>query len=221
MSAAVVPLLGATSFNTSGDAYSLQRANVNIPPEESAKPRVGAKLDSADKRFTTRLAIFRATKLHERNTDPLVNLVTLSGKRHVAGFEIDVTGRLTPRVGGLWLLHVDAGGQHRRGALASRPGQRPSLTPVHSGTVWTTYQITPQWRVGGGLNFRSADAQPQPRLDGAGLRDADLMAEYTISELTAQGSTSATWPTSCMPTRCTRPLHSRAQAACSSALTST
>ena len=31
---------------------------------------IGAKLDSADKRFSTRFAIFRSTKKNERNTDP-------------------------------------------------------------------------------------------------------------------------------------------------------
>ena len=40
--------------------------------------------------------VVRSTKLHERNTDPLVDLVTLSGKRHVAGLEVDFAGRLTP-----------------------------------------------------------------------------------------------------------------------------
>ena len=30
------------------------------------------------------------------------------------------------------------------------------MTPRHSGTVFTSYQITPAIRVGGGLNFRSS-----------------------------------------------------------------
>lgn len=46
----------ATSFNTSGDAYSLSANNVEFPPEQSINLELGAKLDSADKRFTTRLA---------------------------------------------------------------------------------------------------------------------------------------------------------------------
>jgi catecholate siderophore receptor len=82
-----------TSFNTSGDAYSLGASNVDTPPEKSINLEIGARLDSADKRFTTRLAVFRSTKLNERNTDPDLPVVTLSGKRHVAGFEADVAGR--------------------------------------------------------------------------------------------------------------------------------
>ena len=118
----------ATSFNTSGDAYSLSAANQNIPPEQSANLEIGAKLDSADKRFTTRLAAFYSTKYQERNTDPLVNLVTLSGKRHVAGVELDLTGRLTRQwemfTSLMWMpiAVIDRPGWHLR-ALASPAGR--------------------------------------------------------------------------------------------------
>jgi catecholate siderophore receptor len=70
-------------------------------------------------------------------------------------------------------------GVHRR---QRRPGHRPSLTPAHSGTVWTTYQITPQLRVGGGLNCAVADADPQPGWEAPGFVTADLMAEYAIND---------------------------------------
>ena len=87
----------ATSFNTSGDAYSLGASNADVPPEQSINLELGAKIDSADKNFTTRYALFRSTKLHERNTDPLVDVAVLSGKRHATGLEMDFTGRITPR----------------------------------------------------------------------------------------------------------------------------
>lgn len=174
----------ATSFNTSGDAYSLSAANVNIDPEKSINLEIGAKLDSADKRFTTRLALFRSTKLHERNTDPLVNLVTLSGKRHATGLEVDVSGRLTPawEIYGsfMWIpsAKIDVG-------VAGSEGQdaRPSNTPKYSGTVWNTYQVTPQWRVGAGLNFRGKQTPIRnPGWEVPGFVTADLMAEYKVSE---------------------------------------
>jgi catecholate siderophore receptor len=141
----------ATSFNTSGDAYSLSADNMNTPPEQSINLELGAKLDSADKRFTS-LAVFHSTKLHERNTDPLVNLVTLSGKRHVAGFEVDVAGKLTPQweIYGsyMWIpeANIDEGVAGSEGQ-----GTRPSLTPEHSGTVWTPPD---QLAVAPGLNSR-------------------------------------------------------------------
>jgi catecholate siderophore receptor len=126
------------------------------------------------------MAVFRTTKLHERNTDPLVNLVTLSGKRHVAGAELDLTGRLTPEweVFGsyMWLpvAVIDEGVPGSEGE-----GTRPSLTPKHSGTIWTTYKLSPKWRVGGGLNARSSQTPIRnPGFAVPKYITADLMAEW-------------------------------------------
>ena len=173
-----------TSFNTSGDTYSYSPQTVNTPPESSRNIEIGAKIDSADKRFTTRLAVFHSTKLHERNTDPELNIAVLSGKRHAAGAEIDITGRLTSKweVYGsyMWMpsAKIDIGAQGSEGQ-----GTRPSLTPRHSGTVWTTYQLTPQLRVGGGLNFRSAQTPNRnPGWEVPGYVTADLMAEYGLND---------------------------------------
>ncbi len=174
----------ATSFNTSGDAYSLGASNVNTPPEQSINIELGAKLDIEDKRFTTRLALFRSTKLHERNTDPLVNLVTLSGKRHVNGLEVDFAGRITPK----WELYaslvwmpqakIDIGVAGSEGQ-----GTRPSLTPIYSGSFWNTYQIDPQWRVGAGLNFLGRQTPNRnPGWEVPSWVTMDVMAEYQMND---------------------------------------
>ncbi len=172
----------ATSFNTSGDAYSLSAANVDIPPEESINVELGAKLDSADGNFSYRVALFRSTKLHERNTDPLVNLVTLSGKRHVAGVELDFSGRPLPGLevyGSYMWMPVAIIDEAVPGAEGK--GMRPSLTPAHSGTIWATYQLTPKWRVGGGLNARSGQTPLRnPGFHVPKFVTGDLMAEYTV-----------------------------------------
>lgn len=181
-----------TSFNTSGDTYSYNALSSNTDPEESENIEFGAKLDSADKRFTTRLAIFRATKKNERNTDPdtAATRLLLSGKRHTAGFEIDVSGRLTPQweVYGsyMWMpvARVDEAASTATTA-GNRVGDRPGLSPKHSGTVWTTYQITPKLRLGGGINFRSAQAPADvtaPAWEAPSFVTADLLAEYAFSE---------------------------------------
>lgn len=178
-------LMGATSFNTSGDTYSLSAANAGIPPEKSINLELGGQIDSADGRLTTRFGIFRATKLHERNTDPLItNLVTLSGKRHAAGLDVDVTGRITPdwEVFGTftWMpvAKIDVAAEGAEGQ-----GARPSLTPRYSGSLWTTYKLNPQWRVGGGFNARSGQ-QPNrnPGFYAPKFVVANLMAEYTVLE---------------------------------------
>jgi catecholate siderophore receptor len=181
-----------TSFNTSGDTYSYSAQSANTPPEKSENIELGAKMDSEDKRFSSRFAIFRSTKKNERNTDPdtAATRLLLSGKRHTAGVEVDLVGRLTPKweVFGsyMWMpiARVDEAASTATTA-GNRVGDRPGLSPKHSGTVWTTYQLTPKWRVGGGLNFRSKQAPADvtaPAWEAPGFVTADLMAEYAIND---------------------------------------
>jgi catecholate siderophore receptor len=181
-----------TSFNTSGDTYSYNALSANTPPEQSQNLELGAKIDTADKRFTTRLALFHATKKNERNTDPdtAATRLLLSGKRHTAGFEVDVVGRLNPQweVYGsyMWMpiARVDVAASTAT-TVGNRVGDRPGLSPRHSGTVWTTYQVTPKWRVGGGLNFRSRQSPADvtaPAWEAPSFVTADLMAEYLVTQ---------------------------------------
>ena len=183
-----------TSFNTSGDTYSLGASNVDTPPEQSENWELGAKLDSADKRFTTRLALYRATKKNERNTDPLLPVVTLTGSRYVSGLEIDVAGRLTPKweVFGSFTWMPDAKvskaapcpatGSCSQATAGERVGDRPALTPVHSGSAWTTYQVSSQWRLGGGVTFRGRQTPTRSEFEVRSFVVGDLMAEYVYSD---------------------------------------
>ena len=184
----------ATSFNTSGDAYSLGAGNKDAPPEQSINIELGAKLESADKNLSTRYALFQSTKLHERNTDPLQPGITvLSGRRHAAGLEADITGRITPRWEAygsfMWMpvAKIDVGGQ---GAEAA--GARPSLTPRISATFWNTYQVNSQWRVGAGVNHRGAQTPNRnPGWEAPAFTTMDVMTEYRHDDhLTFKGNVS-------------------------------
>jgi catecholate siderophore receptor len=188
-----------TSFNTSGDTYSYNALSANTPPEQSENIEVGARFESADKRMSTRVAVFRSTKKNERNTDPdtAATRLLLSGKRHTAGFEIDVVGRITPKwetyVSYMWMpiARVDDAASTVN-TVGNMVGDRPGLTPKHSGTVWTTYQVFPQLRLGGGVNFRSKQAPADvtaPGWQAPGFATIDLMAEYAITpEITLKGN---------------------------------
>ena len=178
------------SFNTSADTYSYSAAGANTPPEQSSNIEFGAKLDTADKRFTTRLAIFQSRKFNERNTDPDTSAIAflLTGERHSSGLEIDLTGHLTPQwevfASYVWMPDAIIDKAAPNAAAGDRQGERPALTPVNSGTFWTTYQLSPQWRVGGGINFRG---EQTPNRNPAGVvapafSTVDLMAEYAFNQ---------------------------------------
>jgi catecholate siderophore receptor len=183
-----------TSFNTSGDTYSYNAQSANTPPESSVNIELGAKIDSTDKQFTTRYAIFHSVKSNERNTDPdsAATRLLLSGQRHATGFEFDMTGKLTKdwEVFGSYMWMPDAAidaaapcpavGTCLQSTPGNRVGDRSALSPVHSGTVWSTYQLTPQFRFGGGINFRSAQMPLNQAWEAPAYSTIDLMAEYKI-----------------------------------------
>jgi catecholate siderophore receptor len=185
-----------TSFNTSGDAYQYDAQGSNTPPEQSRNFELGAKLDSDSGNATLRLALFHAAKYNERNRDDeSVNATNyvLSGKRHAAGLEVDVAGRVTPQ----WEIYAsmawipDAEVDQASSVLGTTligetVGQRPGLTPRFSGTLWSTYQVTPQLRLGGGLNARSKDSPQQSTVVAPRFVTADLMAEYDFGAVVAK-----------------------------------
>ncbi|MBC7955192.1 MAG: TonB-dependent receptor [Cytophagales bacterium] len=180
-----------TSFNTSGDTYQYDNQTENTGPESSGNVELGTKIDSADGNFTVRAAIFRSTKYNERNRDPdsAATQNLLSGKRHSAGIELDLSGRLFK----LWeifgsyawtpIAKIDVGAPGSTPGVGEGAGTRSSLTPRHSGTIWTTYQATPKFRVGGGLNARSSQTPNRNPVGIAAPRfiTGDLMAEYKLS----------------------------------------
>jgi catecholate siderophore receptor len=182
-----------TSFNTSGDTYQFDPGTAKVDPEASRNIEIGAKLDWADGRFTTRVALFRSTKFNERNRDAdSVNACNyvLSGERHAQGFELDLAGRITAawEVWGSYayipLARVDASS----GAAGTETvGSRPGLTPRHSGSLWSTYKLSPSWRIGAGLNARSGDRPVGLPATSAIVAPrfitADLMGEYTQGDL--------------------------------------
>ncbi len=177
-----------TSFNSFGDAYSFDPQGVNTPPEASRNVELGGSIDWAQGRFTTRFALFHATKYNERNTDQdsvSPDNYILSGQRHAAGIDLDFAGRITPA----WELFASCewipSAKVDKGTLVGGEtvGSRPALTPRHSGALWTTYRVSPQWRVGGGLTARSSTRPYLASFYAPKFITGDLMAEYTAGDV--------------------------------------
>lgn len=189
-----------TSFNTSGDVYqyAVQGPNAkdaNTPPEESRNIEVGGKFDLFERRLMLASSLFYSQKYNERNTDPdtAATQQLLSGMRHAAGLDVDVAGRISPKwdafLSWTWLPMariVDSNvALNAAGTGAQVAGDRPGLTPLHSASLWTTYRLTPQLRIGGGLNYRDRQNPEGARhVEAKAFTTLDLMAEYMITDLT-------------------------------------
>lgn len=182
-----------TSFNTSGDTYQFDAGTAKTGPESSRNVELGARLDAAGGRFTSRMALFHTTKYNERNRDAdSVNACNyvLSGERHAAGAELDLAGRITPawEVWGSYAYIPVARVDASTGAAGTEPvGSRPGLTPRHSGSIWTAVKLSPTLRVGAGLNARSSDRPAGLAATSAIVAPrfvtADAMAEWTHGDL--------------------------------------
>ncbi len=185
-----------TSFNTSADTYQyVSPQNANTPPEKSRNIELGAKLDWLDGKLSTRGALFRTEKYNERTTDAdfAGTAFLLSGKRHSAGVELDVVGRITPQ----WEIYasyswipvakIDALGT-AQAAQTPVVGYRVGLTPKQSGALWASYQATSQFRVAAGMHGASENRPLQGTTGAAsatarvpGYAVVDTMVEYKFT----------------------------------------
>ncbi len=181
-----------SSFNTSGDTYSYNALSANTPPESSVNFELGARLESANKQLSTRVALFHAVKKNERNLDPdtAATRLLLSGRRHSSGAEIDIAGRIEKDwevfLSYVWTpnARVDEAASTVT-TVGNRVGDRPGLSPKHSGAIWTTYQLTPKLRLGGGVNFRSRQAPADvtaPSWEAPSYATLDLFSEYKFDD---------------------------------------
>lgn len=143
-----------TSFNPSGELYSLDDRGANTPPEKNRNIEIGAKWELFDGDLSARAALFRSEKRNERNTDLAVSIEQnlLSGQRHTNGIEIEAAGRITPN----WEVFAGAARMQAKidkatGQQAANQGKVPINTPDYTMSLWSVYKLTPEWRIGGGL----------------------------------------------------------------------
>lgn len=149
-------LAWSDSFNPTADLYQLNNGT-RYDAERSRTVELGSKWELFDGALSLRTALYRATKFNERNTDlEQTNTSVLSKERHTDGIEIEAAGRITPKwdvFGGIALMRAEIDEVF----AANNPnivGLRPRNTPRYTGNLWTTYRVTPNWRVGGGLEAK-------------------------------------------------------------------
>ena len=182
-----------TSFNTSGDTYQftgILANTANTPPEKSRNIELGAKADWFDGNLSTRLALFRTEKYNERTTDADVSseAYLLSGKRHSAGWELEVAGRPHEDVE-VYLSYafiptsrIDKAGTTQQNIV----GQPFGLLPKKSGSSWVTYQVSAPLRVGVGATWSSRNyaingTTPTRANYVPGYAVVDALAEYFLT----------------------------------------
>ena len=191
-----------TSYNTSGDTYQFGNLGAttnraaNTPPEKSRNIEIGSKFELFERRALLGVAMFYSEKYNERNTDPDTAAAQelLSGKRHATGMEFNLAGRISPKwevfFNHTWIpdAKIDRSNVVRaaNGGGAQVQGDRPGLTPKHSGSVWSTYAITSKIRAGAGITYRGKQNPEGSRaVYASGFGVVDAMVEYAIDDKTS------------------------------------
>lgn len=152
------------SFSPTADLYQLTVSA--LPPERSQVAELGAKWMFFGGDLALRAALYRAEKDWERNTDLESTAAVLTKKRRTDGLELELAGRITDKwevFSGIALMdskilevaeNVNATTGVVTVANAGYKGQRARNTPPYTFNLWTTYKLTSQWKVGGGVEAK-------------------------------------------------------------------
>ena len=161
------------SFSPTADLYQLTVAP--MPAERSQVTEIGAKWLLLGGDLALRMALYRANKDWERNTDLESTAAILTRKRRTDGFEVELAGRVTDRwevFSGLALmdakiLETATNVNATTGALTKGDprlvGERARNTPVYTFNLWNTYKLTGNWKVGGGVEAKGKRFGYQPQ----------------------------------------------------------
>ena len=168
-----------TAFNPSAEALTLAANTVNTPPEKTQSFELGAKWQLLQNRLSLNAALFRIEKTDARTSEPGSLEQTLDGKQRSQGFEIEAIGRILPN----WNLfagytYLDTEVLESKDVQNGVPvqGKRLIAAPTHSLSLWTTYDITPQWQVGGGMQYVGDRA--------ANTSNTNILPTYAKGDLT-------------------------------------
>jgi catecholate siderophore receptor len=144
-----------TSFNPSLEALTLTSGQQNVSPEESHAYEVGGKWDFYNGDLSLTSSIFRIEKDNAR-TQTSTGIYNVDGNVRVDGFEAGLTGRLTSK----W--QIFAGYTYldseivKASVLDGTQGKELANTPKNTAILWTSYNLTPEWEIGGGATLLSS-----------------------------------------------------------------
>ncbi|CAG4910770.1 TonB-dependent receptor [Paraburkholderia saeva] len=173
-----------TSFDPSLEALTLTNGQQNLPPEKNRSYEIGSKWDLLGGGLSVTQSLFNIEKTNARTQDA-TGAYQLEGDIRVRGYQLGLAGHITNK----W--QVFGGYTYMNGvvleALDGTAGKTPANTPRNMLTLWTTYDITPQWQVGGGPVYTSARyAANNNYVSVGGYTRWDAMAAYHAKKYDVQ-----------------------------------
>lgn len=144
------------SGTSNGDGTdNLSAATQNLEPERTKNYEIGVKWDVLTNLSLTS-AIFYTKKDNARVTLADGTTQSLDGEQKVKGFELGFAGSVTPAwqvFGGYTYLDSELVNNGPRAADVANNGNEFPGIAKNSANIWTTYNVTDKWTVGGGANY--------------------------------------------------------------------
>lgn len=142
----------STSFNPSLEQLvSTTGIGGNLPPENNEAYEAGIKYDLFGGNLALTGAVFQITKYNAR-TNNGDGTFSGAGTIRSRGVRTGAAGRIRPD----WQVFAGYTYLEARivqGIGVNTTGAIPLNTPADSWTLWSTYDVTPKWEVGGGVTF--------------------------------------------------------------------
>ena len=168
------------SYQPSGETFALSTSSADIAPEKTINREIGAKFDLFDGKLSTTISAFNLKRSDIKATDPILLKVVPVGVQRTRGIEISAQLELSQGWQAIAsYAYLDAR-IIRSPALDSGvpiQGNRPTLTPVNSASLWLMRSFGDRFGLGGGVNY-VGDRQ-------ANLANSVVLPEYSTADAMA------------------------------------
>jgi len=144
-----------TSFDPSLETLTLTSGQQDLAPEENRSYELGAKWDLYGGNLSLTSAVFQIEKTNAR-TQVSTGVYELDGDVRVNGIELSAAGSLTANwrlIAGYTYLDAEI---VKASVLDGTQGKVPANTPRNAASLWTTYNLSREWEIGGGLTTMSS-----------------------------------------------------------------
>lgn len=144
--------LGEGSGNSLAPGRGAAGANAaDMAPEKNKTYEIGTKWDLLDDALSLTAAVFRTETTNARITLADGDYA-MGGKKQVDGFELGVSGAVTPKWN-IFAGYTFLKSKIKDDGVAANTGNRFPNTPENSFSLWTTYQALPDLTVGAGAYY--------------------------------------------------------------------
>jgi catecholate siderophore receptor len=173
---------GTANFTLSAQANN--QNNPNVKPQTSRNYEVGAKLDFFGGRLSFTTAAFRTENknvIFTVDATAVPPIYNQDDAQRVNGFTIGSAGRLTRRLQVMGnLSYLDSSLQTQNSV---NNGRRLTLTPLHSGSLWMTYDFPGRITIGGGIRYTDAVfINAANTIQSPGYHVGDALVEYRVNK---------------------------------------